>query len=573
MARRKDVEELGAKVTVEDKASKEFERITKSVQKTHNELMRMKVSMEKLRQQSNKKIKPDVDTKKAVHEVGKLEKAYHALHRAVSRTKNLLSSGHGMHGGMGGGLMNSWLGPTLLFGGMYAGKQTFDSTFLNAANYEMSAKTIEAMFNDKKKSDLYMKSMEQMAIGSPLLNSQDIFGNSKSFIALSKNQGQLDQMWDLAERLLAVDPKQGVEGSVFALRELFSGDSRSMAERFELSKSVLNDIKNLPIEKQLKELDKYFTKMGMTKKLVNEMGDTTLGVWNQIKETMEVGLRKIGDPAVKIIKPLLDDINKGLQAGKGNNLIKIGQDLASSIATGFVTAARGIGGWVEGIYNNPDFQKLTSIQAKVGFVFEDITKRFSEWYEAEGKLKVQEASNTIVQTMLSSLEASMPVLVPIAVQIGTAIGQGLISGLDAQIKSSGIYTAILGSPQDKNAYVRKRAVELVGKFAVSAGEKTESVKNSLVTSAVKYLFNKTEQGSPKAFGMKRVPRNNFPALLHEGERVLTKQEANQSSGGSISIAKLADQIIVREEADIDRITTKLVTRIEQELVSYGGAAY
>lgn len=68
-----------------------------------------------------------------------------------------------------------------------------------------------------------------------------------------------------------------------------------------------------------------------------------------------------------------------------------------------------------------------------------------------------------------------------------------------------------------------------------------------------------------AVGIPRVPYDNFPALLHEGESVLTKSETNnrQNGIGSVSIAKLSDTIIVREESDIDKIAVALVSRIRQ----------
>lgn len=70
----------------------------------------------------------------------------------------------------------------------------------------------------------------------------------------------------------------------------------------------------------------------------------------------------------------------------------------------------------------------------------------------------------------------------------------------------------------------------------------------------------------KAFGLNYVPYNNYQTRLHEGEMVLTKQEANQyrsgKSGGNISIAKLADTIVIREEADIEKVTSKLVSSIK-----------
>lgn len=78
------------------------------------------------------------------------------------------------------------------------------------------------------------------------------------------------------------------------------------------------------------------------------------------------------------------------------------------------------------------------------------------------------------------------------------------------------------------------------------------------------LFNKKKKNN--AFGLNYVPYNDYQTRLHEGEMVLTKQEANQyrsgQNGGNISIAKLADTIVIREEADIEKVTSKLVASIQ-----------
>lgn len=71
-----------------------------------------------------------------------------------------------------------------------------------------------------------------------------------------------------------------------------------------------------------------------------------------------------------------------------------------------------------------------------------------------------------------------------------------------------------------------------------------------------------------AYGLERVPYDNYPALLHEGERVLTAAEArNDSRGSSVQIAKLADQIVVREDADIDRIASALVAKLQDAMLT------
>ena len=66
-----------------------------------------------------------------------------------------------------------------------------------------------------------------------------------------------------------------------------------------------------------------------------------------------------------------------------------------------------------------------------------------------------------------------------------------------------------------------------------------------------------------ATGLERVPYNNFPALLHEGERVLTAREARNYArgGGSGGIQIIMNGTVIREEADIDRVAQRLLNKI------------
>lgn len=69
----------------------------------------------------------------------------------------------------------------------------------------------------------------------------------------------------------------------------------------------------------------------------------------------------------------------------------------------------------------------------------------------------------------------------------------------------------------------------------------------------------------KAFGMSYVPYNDFPVRLHEGERVLTASENRSygSSSGSAPVSFAGANFVVREEADIDKIATEIVRRVNQ----------
>ena len=68
-----------------------------------------------------------------------------------------------------------------------------------------------------------------------------------------------------------------------------------------------------------------------------------------------------------------------------------------------------------------------------------------------------------------------------------------------------------------------------------------------------------------ATGLGRVPYNDFPALLHEGERVLTAAEARSYNrgGGAGGVNISGNTFVVRQESDIDAIASSLLVKIKQ----------
>lgn len=95
--------------------------------------------------------------------------------------------------------------------------------------------------------------------------------------------------------------------------------------------------------------------------------------------------------------------------------------------------------------------------------------------------------------------------------------------------------------------------------------------NSIFANAYKGTPGGVSSNRKHAAGLKRVPYDGYVAELHEGESVLTRVEADKEGGGSVTIAKLADQIVVREEADIDKIARALVRNMQNMRESFVGA--
>jgi tape measure domain-containing protein len=72
-----------------------------------------------------------------------------------------------------------------------------------------------------------------------------------------------------------------------------------------------------------------------------------------------------------------------------------------------------------------------------------------------------------------------------------------------------------------------------------------------------------------ATGLDRVPRNDMLVRVHEGERILTKLDADKQDRGAtgIHIDKLADTVVIREEADIEKLAYQLYLNLEKRAMN------
>lgn len=72
-----------------------------------------------------------------------------------------------------------------------------------------------------------------------------------------------------------------------------------------------------------------------------------------------------------------------------------------------------------------------------------------------------------------------------------------------------------------------------------------------------------------AYGLNYVPYDNFPALLHQGEKVVTASEA-RSNSGSPSVTVTGNNFTIREEADINKVASAIVSQLIKAQTNYGG---
>ncbi|WP_226677089.1 hypothetical protein [Rossellomorea aquimaris] len=441
--------------------------------------------------------------------------------RRTGRSVNTFGSGLRRLGGMTKGLFgvqSAFLGIASAIGSAAAAKKIFESTVIPAAQFEQSNVMIEAMFDDKKLAKEYTKMLDRISVKSPILDSAGMYQNSKSFITTSKDVKQLEKMWNLAERMAAIDPIQGVEGSVFALKELFSGDAVSMVERFEMPRAIMNDIKKLELPQQLAALDKYFDKIGMTQKLIDNMGGTTLGLWQQVREQFSLLLRDMGEPSLKVLSGFFSNIITKLQSGELDGFAAMGGKIIERIISGMANGATRIYEYFQGLSNDPAFQAQTTLFGKLEYIFGDFFAAYEKWLNEDGgQEKINNAMHNLLVVGSAALLASQDMIVKTATTIGVAIGSAMFqaakSGMISQMNSW-----LSSWKVDKKLWGDSKPIP--GPF-----ETTWKVGS--------YIGDKFKS---HASGLSNVPYNGYQANLHKGERVLTPEENREyTKGGNKSV--------------------------------------
>ena len=550
----------------------------------------------------------------------------------------------------------SGLKSTLLgLAGAYVGAQTagslFNSTIGAAAQYEQSSTVLKAMMNDAQKYQEYVGMIDKIAIDSPLLNSQDMVAGSKGLLTLTKDMNTLESSWKTISKLVALNPMQGVDGAVYSLKALQSGDVESIVDRFDMNRKDVNGLKGQSFENQIAGLDKILGKMNVTDKLVQEMGNTTLGQWNSMKERASVFFRTVGEESNSTIgkflmrmNNLFDTKNSGAFAemlGKGLNdgltfainLVEAIGKIRDTIDNAKAKVAEFKAMFSKGMDVVKSFippsvlADMESLKGKAGEISTYLKEKWAELQPAVDMLKM--AFTNTVSTVSSVLSTLWGIAGPIFSLIGNAlkiVGDVAVMVFNNLIAPMIMYTtkvfSIMWSVVGPILQLLFAALEVVGTVIlwvwdsalkpfvdyISSGlvkaletvmPKLDAVGDTFSTiggwikTAADYVSNFASMlkqvkvpdwlssmgGNAKKLvtklipgnyhGLSNVPYDGYTTRLHKNERVLTAQENKEYSegkgGGGITIAKLADQIIVREDADIDRIALEIAKRIEREV--------
>jgi len=206
-----------------------------------------------------------------------------------------------------------------------------------------------------EKGDAFYKQIQEYA-ASTAFSPEDWAQSMRGAIGRSKTVEDLEKYQLATEQLATLDPVQGLEGAALAIRELNSGDSKSLVERFELPRKALNDIKNMedPIKQIEKLMDIVGEKTGFTIEAIQKMKELPLMQWQKLTNTLKTMAGYIGSGALEILAPMIERANQAIAEGKLDGFIKF-------LTNGMTKATQGIIDFSTNMYNA---FKSGEIQAK-----------------------------------------------------------------------------------------------------------------------------------------------------------------------------------------------------------------
>ena len=188
-----------------------------------------------------------------------------------------------------------------------------------SAMQKVQETTFQALLNSKAAGSALYDYVSAYAKVSAL-GREDIANAVTAYSAYTKNADQLERMIKLTERLYAKDPTQGAEGAVFAMRELLSGDTMSIKDRFNMSGFSGETIRNFAntgdIEGMLDYVDQMFNRFGATQEVVDANFDNLTTQTNIFTSNLKTAIAESATPAMETLAGTMRRLNAEMDAGK-----------------------------------------------------------------------------------------------------------------------------------------------------------------------------------------------------------------------------------------------------------------
>lgn len=197
-----------------------------------------------------------------------------------------------------------------------------------------------------------------------------------------------------------------------------------------------------------------------------------------------------------------------------------------------------------------DKEKAEELGAQQGYVLAEAKALAQDEYNAsEGAQLLLQSNKTLAENIRNDAGLQSEYW-----DAGYVMGVQFSTGMAAAVAANNPVTPLVMGGGKGYGTKNKSESDEKNQYDVGAG----SIQN-------KSVIKPMVIGGGHAYGLRHVPYDDFPAMLHEGERVLTASEARTLENSAPSVTVTGNSFTVREEADIEKIGRAIVANIVREI--------
>lgn len=424
--------------------------------------------------------------------------------------------------------------------------------------------------NNKGKSDSevssmtnsYMKELRDNGASNGFESKDVVQAGTKALGIAGGDTGEAMNLVKMAQDMAALNPGKTAAEAMEALEELRDGGT-SKLKGFNMNVSE-DDAKNLGLKGVMDQKLKPQFGGGAAK-----MGQSGAGLFSTIKEKVKNKGQDIGLSMLEKMKPVLSGIVKILDSPGFANF-------SNRIGAGITFVFGKIGEFATFIQG-----KMPQIQEFIGGAMKFIGDKFGWIGEKMPFLQqILETGWNAIAAVFTTVQPMIEPLLSILIDGVRLIFEGFQLAFP-YIQE--IVTSVWENVQPIFEALSSGLSWVADKFGkllewIGGGSSSSDSEPSSGGTKIDVSVAKSSSGARRgirnvddslAKGINRVPFDGFIAELHKGEAVIPASQnpynssTSYSTGGSVVFTKLADQIVVREEADIDRIADKLVRQLQK----------
>lgn len=344
----------------------------------------------------------------------------------------------------------------------------------------------------------------------------DLADAATSFLAYTKDVGQIQQLLDMVQRLYMFNPEQGAQGAVFALKEVMAGQNMSLKRRYNMI-GISDDVISKNAAKgdyaaNIKYVSDMMNKYGASQAVVTANTKSLMVQTQQLGTNFQNALGNEANPAVQSLTQTVTNLNDQMKAGQFQNFF-------NAVAAGASNLAQA------GIWLSQNFQTvIPTVAAVIG--------AFAAYKLASEAVQMTTAITGII---VSSATGNW---IGLAAAIAGAAGAGLLASKFLSSPASGDATKQMLSAQQAAANLtanqKKFGASTLGNAAGGTADVNVANKDPIKVSGsveiekenLKYMFDAATAKFFATFNATKVE----PTLTIQHQEVTEKadvQEINQ----------------------------------------------